>query len=649
MNQPFLGFHYDIGRGAYLRPEIFCQAIELAAQSGYTHFLPYLENMIRLPSMERACPQAAYTTADWKVFQKTAVNSGIELVPHFNAIGHCELFEHAYPELGGKSSIGRMEMDPSLPAAKKWVRSALEEFCAISQSDYFLIGGDEWQPPQYLLAQPGFDPATAWVDQMNMAVETVVAHGRTPIVWHDIPLHYTTALARLSRRAVLAYWFYDFDSDYPVLEMFKKMGFRTLMASGLHSGRIPRLSRRVVEALRAAASAAKRHQADGLLVTTWEGARWESQCANIPLAARVLRGEEPPHAIVEAMTRLDTWSKLPRGHTMAERLASEALDLLKSPEFDAFPDLRDMSLAQLREDKAADKESYLKFHYAEGPVFKHVEEGWTRPEWPQRPLPSSEKMGATAFGLRVEENPEMGAILRFENGREHFEIYPYFGASLQNWHRDGMNLLCGGISRLSKTTTHPGGYRSFAAAGGLRPIWALGTHSNPSITSQYPYDWKMIEQTSERVMVELWRSLPQVDIRLRVEIKRGESGFHYEARGINRLENAWSAFNFSLPVTFYKEDVEKVRFSWNEGRQLRETSISGEVQSAFWIPAAGNLRLVIPDVCAIQIEADSSQTAGYFVDWASGCITPDLHGVYRPRRVGEEVIARWRFSAGKTS
>lgn len=80
-------YQYNIARGAYLTPEYFVKAIRLAAASGFTHFLPYLENMIRLPSMTRACPACAYTPEQWQVFETVARNAGMELVSHFNVIG----------------------------------------------------------------------------------------------------------------------------------------------------------------------------------------------------------------------------------------------------------------------------------------------------------------------------------------------------------------------------------------------------------------------------------------------------------------------------------------------------------------------------------------------------------------------------------
>jgi hypothetical protein len=171
MDTSFIGFHYDIARGTYLKPDIFCRALKLAAESGYTHFLPYLENMIRLPSMERACPSCAYTAEDWKRFEAVAKDAGIELVPHFNVIGHTESIAPAYPELCYEDTeINHLDLDVEKEVTCEWIRHCLGEFCDFSNSQYFLIGGDEWQTPKHLLARVDFDVAKTWVDQINSAV-----------------------------------------------------------------------------------------------------------------------------------------------------------------------------------------------------------------------------------------------------------------------------------------------------------------------------------------------------------------------------------------------------------------------------------------------------------------------------------------------
>ena len=56
-------YMYDIARGAYLRPEAFHKILKQAAASGFTHFIPYLENMIDLPSMTKASCRCVYYAA----------------------------------------------------------------------------------------------------------------------------------------------------------------------------------------------------------------------------------------------------------------------------------------------------------------------------------------------------------------------------------------------------------------------------------------------------------------------------------------------------------------------------------------------------------------------------------------------------------
>ena len=111
---PFVGLLCDIGRGAYLRREVFIEMLRLCGREGITHVLPYLEDMIRLPSQERACPACAYDATDWQDFERAASASGVELVPHVNVVGHTERILPHYPELlstAGEHEIVRADGD----------------------------------------------------------------------------------------------------------------------------------------------------------------------------------------------------------------------------------------------------------------------------------------------------------------------------------------------------------------------------------------------------------------------------------------------------------------------------------------------------------------------------------------------------------
>lgn len=361
-------FHYDVARGAYLLPDVFIRAIRLAAESGFTHFLPYLENMVWLPSMEKSCPACAYTPEQWREFEAAAGKAGIQLVPHFNAIGHTGGATAAYPELFIKGSDG-WKLDVTLEAARSWTSRCLDEFCGFSSGKYFLIGG------------------------------------------------------------------------------------------------------------------------------------------------------------------------------------------------------------------------------------------------------------------------------------ETFVIYPRFGATLQDWRVGGATIIPHALPEfLRGGASPPGGYGSYTSAGGFRPIWALGVHTNPCILWQGPFEWKVAVESEDLIVVELSRRMRHVDVRYIVTARKGAPGFTFQAEAVNKLDDAYGAFNFNLILATQPQDFDETAFAWMENGQERRLRLPDIGDSFFRLPAAKEMTVVKPGYSAC-IGCDPAKTAGFYVDWAQTYLTPDLRGFYRPMRVGEREVVEWRFTA----
>ena len=640
MNNSFIGYHYDIARGAYLKPDYFKEAIRLAAASGFTHFLPYLENMIQLPSIKNACPQCAYTENDWREFETVADKAGIELVPHFNVIGHTGHIGSVYPELAGQD--GEQEIDVTIELTRQWTLRCLEEFCEFSTAKYFLIGGDEWQPPKHLLAKQEFNVARAWVGQVNLATDYLIAKGRMPIVWHDMLLHYPEALERLSLKAVIAFWFYDEDSDYLVLDMFKQLGFRTIMASGMCSD----LSRRRVRAIQCAINAAQKYGADGFLMTSWGDCRWEKQKLNIPFIGNLIRSEELPDAIIEAISLLESLLKAPADATFTKRWKVTLDRLLQDKAWTEFPEYHSYLSAVLRGDTEKEAESYKQFHYVESPLFKKISQQIKR-----KPTSVGNKANALVtpkpFCLMVEEREKEGPVLRLFNKGETFVIYPKYGGSLQDWRLDESPIiphLLPGF--LEKHDFLPGGYGSYTRVGGFRPIWALGTHHNPCIIWQYPFLWAVHEDTPEKIVIELKREFYHVVISYRISIEKGKSGFSYEARAKNKLNMVYGAFNFHVWLVSSSSDILQTSFVWQEHGQKKQLTIGEQHDSFFRIPANDSITVNKMD-WSMKIVSEPDKTAGYFIDWSTTFLTPDIHGIYRKLSAGDEVKTRWVFSVNR--
>ncbi|MCE9613905.1 MAG: family 20 glycosylhydrolase [Lentisphaerae bacterium] len=631
--------HLDIARGSYLRPAVFARAMHLAAQAGFTHVAPYLEHMLRLPAMEAACPPCAYTPAQWRAFEREAVRAGVELIPHFNVIGHSARICAAYPELAG--APGERELDAATPVVRRWTARGLTEACACSRGRYLLVGGDEWQAPRHRLADPAYEPARAWADQLNAACRVLKRHGRVPIVWHDMLLHYPAALERLSREAVVAYWFYDEDVDYAALRLFKERGFRTIMATGSVDGL---LSGRRARAIAAAVRNAERHGADGIMVTSWERNRWERLRACIPLAGRLLREGLQPDPVVEAASVLECLEKLPPDNAMARRGQRHLRTLLRSGALRHEPLLARHLDRLLRGDRAGEKDSFRRYHLPTGPQWETL----AAPHAcvPVTPIPTPGRVATgRGFGLTVTRDPQAGAALRFRNGAETFVVYPTFGASLQDWRLGAVSLLAHPMPAfLASSPPPPGGYRSYTRAGGFRPIWALGSHTNPCMLWQHPFRWRVLNVGRHAVAVALTCRLPHVAVRYVITIRRGVPGFRFRAIGVNRLARVPVAWNFNLPLRPSARHPERTRFEWEDGGRPRTRCIADAFDSFFILPPARRLRVHL-GAAAVTVTTTAEDITGFHTDWSTSFVTPDVHGRYRMVGVGERIAAEWEFKA----
>ena len=641
MDLKFNCYHYDIGRGAYLKPEIFKKAMRLAADSGFTHFLPYLENMIKLPAMEKACPECAYTPEQWRDFDKAAAEYGIELIPHFNVIGHTTQICKVYPELAGEKD--GFEMDVTSKVARDWTIKCLKEYCSFSKGEYFLIGADEWQAPNHLLARDDFNVAKVWTDQVNLAVEYLVSQKRIPIVWHDMLMHYPEAMKLLSKDAVIAFWFYDEDADYAVLDTFKRLGFRVIMASGLCSAL---LTTRRMKAVESSIESMKRHHVDMFMMTSWESACWERETVDIPLVGMILKNEKLPMQIVEAASIFELMTRNPDSVQTSD-YTKKIKELLKDGAWKKYPEFHAFIENMVNRNYKAVLESFEKYHFSEGPIFNRIKALQdARPAVaPPAPSPVPTRAGKDSFELIVEKDPRKGECIRFVNHGESFEVYPRFGGVLQNWCSGKEIIIPESLEARLKAGNmfEKGGYRSYSSIGGLRPIWALGTHHNPCILWNFPFAWKIIADSPEVKTIELTRSLYHVDVTYRISIKKGTTGFSYSLKAVNKLDFTYGAFSFNLPLSFNVSEINSTSLLWNDDKQLHKLPFS-EVKASFFVVPSRRSVQVKKQNYLLSIDCGEVGGSGFYVDWSSTFMTPDLHGIYKPLKKGAVTETQWTFS-----
>ena len=652
MNSMKKFYMYDIARGAYLRPEAFHKILRHAAASGFTHFIPYLENMIDLPSMTKASCSCAYTAEDWKAFQKTAEESGIELVPHFNVIGHSNQICLAYPELSCKRENAAekkelsedfsqqadptnfAELNPETEVAQQWMQNCLKEYCSFSKSEYFLIGGDEWNTPPPLLAQEGYDAGIAWCDYMNIAIDYLVSRNRIPIIWHDMLVHYPHVLERLNKNAVIAFWFYDYDSGYPFLDILKKYGFKTIMATGLCNGA---MTLRRESAFKRAMEESRKYQADGFMVTTWLDGRVERQKANLTLCGELLSGKTIPSIYPETVSALMILQKT-KAYLNEQDILSQKKrlnQLLSDPAWERFPEYRFILQHTADEDLEALRKNYVINHYPEGPLYKTFLPVKKRASAPAKK--SNQPEIPSGFGIELTKDPVTGNTIRFYNDGETFVLYPDYGARLQDW-RFGENvLIANGLPVFLKKNPYqqPGSFRSYNSPG-FMPMWDFGTHLNPNIIWQYPWDFQIGTSDPEEMTVTVFRKFPHVELRYKITVKKGVHGFKYDLEAVNLMPDVTASFgwNFCLSTdqTFALEFA-----SGSERKKLLDFKNDLPV-----FKNGSTLQITHPD-WILDIETAPDDSEGFWLDWGYGWITPDYHGKYRSLKVGESYQTSWNF------
>ncbi|MEI6422335.1 MAG: hypothetical protein WCP55_08955, partial [Lentisphaerota bacterium] len=529
--------------------------------------------------------------------------------------------------------------------ARDWTIRCLKEYCSFSNSEYFLLGADEWQAPDHLLAREDFSVAKAWTDQVNLAVEYIVSQKRIPIVWHDMLVHYPETMKLLSKDAVIGYWFYDEDSDYAVMDTFKRHGFQVIMASGMCCGPI---TRRKIKAINSSIESMKRHEIDMFMMTSWENSCWERETVNIPLVGKILRNEELPGKIIEATSLYELIEHNP-GSVMTSMHANRINELLKDKEWKKYPELHDFMGNMVNRNYEAVLDSFNKYHFSEGPIYNRIK-ALLDLKPVVGPMPSPRQtttvfMGKDRFALIVQKDSEKGEWIRFVNNDESFDVYPKFGGTLQNWRFGDEIIIADNLDARLKKGRLPeqGGYKSYNSIGGFRPIWALGTHSNPCITWNFPFSWKIIADSNEVKTLELSGSFYHVDVTYQISIKKGTTGFTYSLKAVNRLDFTYGAFNFNLLLAFNDSEISSTSLQWEEGGKIHKLPFGDVKDSLFVIPARRFLEVKKQNY-QNAMDCGESGGSGFYVDWSSTFMTPDFRGIYKPMEKGAVTETHWTFS-----
>ena len=230
-------------------------------------------------------PDGTMTKQEVARIKAIADDLGITLIPQINVFGHATMSRD------GAGKHAALDINPeyqplfepsagwnwclSNPEARKLLTALIgEQLKAFGNPPFFHIGGDEAEAPSCPDCI-GIPYSELFLNHIKAMNEAVRANGARTMMWHDMLLERgdprwngfyangtpETAAGFLDfpRDIIICDWFYGgAKDDYPTLEYFKSLGFKTLTCPWLDRGGI-----------RAQGLSARGGKADGILGTLW--------------------------------------------------------------------------------------------------------------------------------------------------------------------------------------------------------------------------------------------------------------------------------------------------------------------------------------------------------------------------------------------
>ncbi|MSR72337.1 MAG: hypothetical protein CK519_00110 [Opitutia bacterium] len=284
---PIRGFMLDISRCKIPTQSEFRQLIRALARLRVNQFQLYIEHSFAFPGHEEVWQEASpLTPAEIEQLDRECLSLGIELVPNLNTFGHMERWLR-HPKYQSMAECPKGWIHPLTQQFKpipgtlkpddeslKFIGSLLDKYLPHFRSHQVNIGGDEpWELGQ------GFSKEAVekkgkhavYLNHLKKICKLVEARGRTPQFWGDILLEDLNLASEAPVLAMPVIWGYD--AGHPFNQQAQRLnalGRSYLIAPGTSTwqsftGRLENALTNQVEAV----SAAIKHQAQGVLITSW--------------------------------------------------------------------------------------------------------------------------------------------------------------------------------------------------------------------------------------------------------------------------------------------------------------------------------------------------------------------------------------------
>ena len=284
---PIRGFMLDISRCKIPTQNEFRQLIRALARLRVNQLQLYIEHSFAFPGHEEVWQEASpLTPAEIEQLDRECLSLGIELVPNLNTFGHMERWLR-HPKYKSMAECPEGWIHPLTQQFKpipgtlkpddeslKFIGDLLDKYLPHFRSRQVNIGGDEpWELGQ------GFSKGAVekngkhavYLNHLKKICKLVEARGRTPQFWGDILLEDLNLASEAPVLAMPVIWGYDAGHPFnQQAQRLNSLGRSFLIAPGTSTwqsftGRLDNALTNQVEAV----SAAIKHQAQGILITSW--------------------------------------------------------------------------------------------------------------------------------------------------------------------------------------------------------------------------------------------------------------------------------------------------------------------------------------------------------------------------------------------
>ncbi len=208
------GFHVDMNVGQY-RADYLEKWLRHFARNGYDAIVWEVENNVQWETCPECASPDAFTKDEFRDLLEMSRGLGLEPIPLFQTIAHCEYVLKHEPyqhlaEIPGKIEQYCPRNPDLLPFLNDWIAEYLELF---GELRYFHLGADEaWWMGECEKCRAFVEERSMselYIQHINALTEPLLERGISPIIWADMVLHHNEALDKLTRDIMLFDWIYS--------------------------------------------------------------------------------------------------------------------------------------------------------------------------------------------------------------------------------------------------------------------------------------------------------------------------------------------------------------------------------------------------------------------------------------------------------